>query len=144
MTSFSGLADSKTDAPPIVALIASAFLLAFATQMISAEPGTRISLAAQWPSHGGSGGQQYSALNQINKASLDKLALAWTTRTGELGQGFVDNNFSFQANPVFWDRRLFVSTATGVTLAFNAATGEELWRYSAIIPKDANYSESAW
>ena len=111
--------------------------------MISAEPGTRISLAAQWPSHGGSGGQQYSALNQINKASLDKLALAWTTRTGELGQGFVDNNFSFQANPVFWDRRLFVSTATGVTLAFNAATGEELWRYSAIIPKDANYSESA-
>ena len=96
-----------------------------------------------WSTHGGAGGAQYSSLKQITPKTLNKLELAWTHRNGELGEGFADTSFSFQANPVVWNDTLYFSTATGMAFAVDAKNGDELWRYSASLPKDINYSESA-
>jgi len=128
---FSQFLQAMVGARSNIAFITGLFLLISTTSLLPfthAAEKTQADPERNWSSYGGSGGQQYSALTQINPASLKKLGLAWSSRTGELGQGFTDDSFSFQANPVYWDKRLFVSTATGVALAFNAATGEELWR----------------
>ena len=120
-------------------LAMGALLLAMSAASASAERPD----PAQWTNYGGAGGQQYSALDDINSTNLHKLELAWTTRTGELGEDFKDNSFSFQANPILWNGTLYLSSATAVAFALNAETGEEIWRYAAGLPKDASYSESA-
>ncbi len=97
----------------------------------------------QWDQYGGQGGQQYTPLTHINHHTLDRLALAWTYRTGDLNQGFVYKGHSFQANPILWQRTLYISTSANQVMALDAATGEERWRFDAEIPNDIRYSESA-
>ena len=44
--------------------------------------------ATGWPTYGGQpSGTQYSALDQINIHTVDRLAVAWTYHTGELSWG---------------------------------------------------------
>ena len=46
---------------------------------------------ADWPAYGGdAGGTRYSPLAQITPANVGELRVAWTFRTGELGQGVKD------------------------------------------------------
>ncbi len=99
--------------------------------------------ASQWATHGGEGGAQFSELTQIAPDNLKNLQLAWTYRSGELGEDFKDSSFSFQANPVVWNNTIYFSTATGLAVAVDAESGTERWRYRAFLPKDVNYSESA-
>lgn len=99
--------------------------------------------ASSWSSYGGAGGQQYSALQEITAANLHQLELAWSYRSGELGEDFTDRSFSLQANPLVWNGTIYFSTATGFAIAVDAQTGKERWRYHAPIPKDSGYSESA-
>lgn len=97
----------------------------------------------QWSAYGGKGGAQFTPLTQINAGNLDRLEIAWTARTGDLSQGFENKGHSFQANPILWDRTLYISTTSNWVVAFDAVSGEERWRYDAGLPKDAGYSESA-
>ena len=65
---------------------------------------------------------QYSSLSQINTGNVNRLERAWIYNTGAYGQ--------MQCNPIVVDRVLYGVTAHRQIFALNAATGEELWRFS--------------
>lgn len=98
---------------------------------------------SEWSSYGGPGGQQYTALSQINTENLDDLEVAWQFRTGDLNQDFERKSYSFQANPVIWNNTLYISTSANWVVAVDAESGDELWRFDPEIPTDIGYSESA-
>ncbi len=70
-------------------------------------------------------GQRFSALKQITKANVKHLAPACIFQTGDTG--------SFEASPVVWHGRLYVTT-THSTFAVDAETCKELWRHTYTPP----------
>ena len=70
-------------------------------------------------------GRRFSPLTQIDRANVKRLAPACIYQTGDSG--------SFQASPVIYQGRLYVTT-THSTIAIDAATCKELWRHSYTPP----------
>jgi alcohol dehydrogenase (cytochrome c) len=66
-------------------------------------------------------GWGYSPLNQINTTNVSKLHLVWSTITGE--------SKVHEAAPLVNGGAMFVSTPNGQVIAFDAKTGDILWRY---------------
>ena len=99
-------------------------------------------LASTWSQYGGEGAQQYTPLTQVNAQNVQQLQELWRFRTGDLGQDFKRKGHSMQANPVLWNRTLYISTSANWVIAVDAATGAEKWRFDAQLPKDISYSES--
>ena len=66
---------------------------------------------------GGVDSSQYSALDQVNKANVGQLAVAWTYATGE--------NYSF--NPLVIGNTMYVLAKGRSIVALDATTGKELW-----------------
>ncbi len=94
--------------------------------------------------YGGVGGTKHVDLDQITPDNVHDLVEAWTFHTGDLGQGFENREYSFQTSPVLWNRSLYFSTSAGLAIAIDAASGRELWRFDAQIPRqDTDYSEHA-
>ena len=77
------------------------------------------------------GGKQrnlYSPLDQIHKANVDRLKVAWTYDTGDRGE--------YQANNLIVQGVLYTATPTRKLVALDAATGEEIWVWDpALDPK---------
>jgi alcohol dehydrogenase (cytochrome c) len=74
-------------------------------------------------------GWGYSPLNQINTTNVSKLRLVWSTITGE--------SRVHEAAPLVNNGAMFVSTPTGQVIAFDAKTGDILWRYRKPRPQGA-------
>ncbi len=84
---------------------------------------------SDWTDWGqGPAGQRFAALEQISRNNIDKLAVAWTARTGDVpqstGSGAEDQNTPQQIGD-----RLYVCTAYGKVLALDVDTGEEKWKF---------------
>jgi quinoprotein glucose dehydrogenase len=118
---------------------ALALLLAIAASAQSQSPQT-----SDWGYYGGDlFGQRYSALTQVNRANVDRLEVAWTYRTGELGEGFASaGKMAFEATPVLAFDLLYLTTPTNIVVALDPATGQERWRYDSRIPRDRRYGEA--
>lgn len=71
---------------------------------------------------GGSTSNRFSALDQITKANVQKLAVAWTYRSG-------DGAANLQANPIVVGDALFAPTAGHFIVCLDATTGRERWRF---------------
>ena len=102
--------------------------------------------AADWSAYGGDGrGQRYAPESQITPQNVASLELAWSFRTGELGQGFIraDEALTFEATPLLIGDTLFFNTATGKTFALDAASGAQRWRFDAQVDPGRYYSEMA-
>jgi len=58
--------------------------------------------ASDWGFYGGDAfGQHFSSLDQIKRENVGQLTVAWTYRTGELGEGFArESKLTFEATPV--------------------------------------------
>src|SRR3984885_16283493 len=71
--------------------------------------------ASDWGFYGGDAfGQHFSSLDQIKRENVGQLTVAWTYRTGELGEGFARNSkLTFEATPVL---------AFGLLVFFDAAS----------------------
>ena len=85
--------------------------------------------ASDWTDWGqGPAGQRFAAVEQISRDNVDKLAVAWTARTGDvpqsMGSGAEDQNTPQQIG-----ERLYVCTAYGKVLARDVDTGEEKWKF---------------
>src|SRR5262245_30693465 len=88
----------------------------------------------EWPSYGNDvGGTRYSPLDQIDRANVERLRVAWTYRTGEVG-GASPEGFgftAFEATPLMIDGTLYFSTPYNRVIALDAETGRERWRYDS-------------
>ena len=95
-------------------------MLASPTSQTAPAPARAASTArpyTTWRSYsGGPHSSQYSALDQVNKANVGKLAVAWTY--------LVTGTNIF--NPVVIDGVMYVPAGGGVLAALDAATGKEL------------------
>jgi len=100
---------------------------------------------ADWPAYGGDEfGQRYSALDQVNRENVERLEVAWSFRTGELGEGFARaEKLAFEATPILAEGVLYLSTPTNIVIALDAETGRERWRYDPKIDRTKRYSEAA-
>jgi quinoprotein glucose dehydrogenase len=103
-----------------------------------------------WNHYGGSqSGLQYSSLKQISPNNVSGLKVAWILRTGELSEDSA-TAFAFQSNPILVNGTLYLSTGSGIVLAVNPASGEELWRHDPKLDRSQDYAErgnrgvSAW
>ncbi len=76
----------------------------------------------QWMNYGGTWKEQrYSTLDQINDTNVSRLGLAWFAELGTMR--------GVEGTPLVVDGVLYNISAWSVTTAYNAATGEQLWRY---------------
>ncbi len=98
---------------------------------------------AGWPAYGGDpGGSRYTPLTGIDPRNVGELELAWTFRTGELGEGVRDwERSAFEATPILYDGTLFLTTSATDVIAVDAATGELRWRHASESRKDLHYSD---
>ena len=98
---------------------------------------------AQWQWYGGdAGGTRRSSQARITRDNVERLEIAWTYRTGDLGANFVQaRTMSFETTPILVDDTLYLSTPTNVVIAVNAATGKPRWRYDPKIPRKLRYAE---
>lgn len=99
---------------------------------------------AQWQYYGGdAGGTRHAAPRQITPENVAQLEIAWTSRTGELGVGFIRaDKLSFEATPILVDDTLYVSTPTDIVIALDAVTGKFRWRHDPKIPRHVRYAEA--
>jgi quinoprotein glucose dehydrogenase len=100
--------------------------------------------AMSWSSYGGDpGGTRYARLAQIDRGNVGELEVAWSYRTGELGEGFASRDkMAFEATPILARGRLYLSTPLGTVIALDPATGEELWRHDPAIDRTRRYAEA--
>ena len=94
-----------------------------------------------WSDYGGAADSaQYSALAQINRSNVTKLAVAWTFPTG-------DNN-KYLFNPIVVGDVMYVLAKNNSIVALDAATGKEIWCHApepdttVITKRGINYWES--
>lgn len=118
--------------------------LAIAAAASAAPPHRRLHDAdAQWQWYGGdAGGTRRSSQARITRDNVERLEIAWTYRTGDLGKGFVRApKMSFEATPILIDQTLYLSTPTNIVVALDAATGKPRWRYDPKISRKTRYAE---
>lgn len=136
-------------ARPLCTVAALALLLACGRS--SSPDSAATSSTDQWPAYAGPAGSRYSPADQLTPANVSRLAVAWTYHTGEAGQDARDaEKLTFEATPIHFDGRLYVSTAYGRIVALDPATGGEIWTFDAAVDRNTRYSEvtsrgvSAW
>jgi len=91
-----------------------------------------------WKDYGGGpDSSKYVALDQITKANVSRLQVAWTYSTG-------DNN-AYLFNPIIVDNVMYVLARNNSMIAMDAATGKEIWIHEnlrGIAGRGINYWES--
>ncbi len=84
--------------------------------------------AGEWMSYGRDYSEQrYSPLKQINTDNVGRLGLAWYADLSERGG-------SYETTPIAVDGELFVTTPWSKVYAFDARTGQRLWKYDPQVP----------
>jgi|HubBroStandDraft_1064217.scaffolds.fasta_scaffold00157_37 quinoprotein glucose dehydrogenase len=107
--------------------------------------GAQAPAASDWGYYGGDAlGRRVSSLNQINRANVSQLTLAWSYRTGELGADLASRGkLTFEATPVLAFGLLYLETATNVVIALDPASGQQRWRFDPHIDRGRHYSDLA-
>lgn len=82
-----------------------------------------------WDSYGNShNNDRFAALDQINVDNVQKLAVAWTYRTGDTPQS-TGAGAEDQLTPLQVGDKVFLCTPSNNVIAIDADTGKELWRH---------------
>ncbi len=118
-------------------------ILLFCLAALTAGAACAASDDAGWAAYGGdAGGTRYSPLKQINAANVGYLKVAWTFRTGELGQGVKDwTRSAFEATPIHYQGTIYFTTPGTNVVAVDAATGQLRWRFDSHTRSDLHYSD---
>jgi len=124
-----------------VATVVAAWITALATMAANAQSPD----ASDWGFYGGDAfGQHFSSLDQIKRDNVNELTVAWTYRTGEVGDGFTRNSkLTFEATPVLAFGFLYLETATNIVIALDPETGHQKWRFDPKIDRKRGYSDVA-
>jgi len=98
--------------------------------LAATSPGTVEAMAdpGQWPAYGRDYSEQrYSPLDQVNADNIEQLSLGWYADLAEKGG-------AYETTPVVYDGRIYVSAPWSKVYAFDAASGEQLWKYDPEVP----------
>lgn len=80
-----------------------------------------------WLAHGRTYGEQrFSPLTDINDKNVGELGLAWSLET--------DTHRGLEASPIVVDGVMFVTLNWGITIAVDARSGKEIWRFDPEVP----------
>lgn len=93
---------------------------------------------ADWSSNGSEGGTHYSALDEISRANVDSLRVAWVFRTGDVSDGVADSSgpaTAFEATPLMLDGTLYIATPSARVIALDPERGTPRWTYDAHIDR---------
>jgi quinohemoprotein ethanol dehydrogenase len=83
---------------------------------------------SQWSSYGNNYSEQrYSPLDQITPDNIDELELAWFGDLAERGG-------SYETTPLVVDGQIYVSSPWSKVYAFDAQSGDQLWKYDPKVP----------
>ena len=95
--------------------------------------------AQDWQTYGGNPeGQHYSSLKQINRSNVRQLRVAWTFHTETFKKsGAANARASFEANPVLWDKTLYLDTPFDEIIALDAETGRKRWSFDPGVDRNA-------
>ncbi|TGD71803.1 pyrroloquinoline quinone-dependent dehydrogenase [Mangrovimicrobium sediminis] len=74
-------------------------------------------------------GTKYSSLQQINRANVGELELAWEYHTGDLAPEGFQGLVAFEDHPRLVDGKLIVCSIERRVIALDPASGEELWTF---------------
>ncbi|MBI1354276.1 MAG: PQQ-dependent dehydrogenase, methanol/ethanol family [Acidobacteria bacterium] len=86
---------------------------------------------ADWPTYSGSyDGRHFRTLDQITRANVDRLELAWVY------QG--SSTHTWQATPLVADGVMYFTEGPNNTVAVDAATGREFWKSEHKLPARVN------
>ncbi|MFN7925162.1 MAG: PQQ-dependent dehydrogenase, methanol/ethanol family [Bryobacteraceae bacterium] len=100
-------------------------ILLFAAALAAQDGATK----ENWPHYGGTERSwRYSTLNQVNAGNVKKLTAAWAFQTG-------DSDGGLQVTPIVIDGVMYISSSRNHVWAIDAATGQELWKYTYRLPK---------
>lgn len=90
----------------------------------------RAGLSEDWAYyHGDPGGSHYSALDQINRANVAKLAVAWEYDSGDAIGGDAFSASDMELNPIVVGGRMWIVSPKGRLICLDAATGRERWAF---------------
>jgi len=120
--------------PPLLAtivLVMQPLPLVAQSRQAPARPATHVDWAT---TSGDPGAQRYSPVADIDRNSVQRLAVAWRWKTGERDIPASANQKParpglFQASPVVIGDTLYVSTPYAQVAALDARSGREIWRY---------------
>ncbi|TBU92715.1 glucose/quinate/shikimate family membrane-bound PQQ-dependent dehydrogenase [Phytopseudomonas dryadis] len=91
-----------------------------------------------WEHYGNSaGGSRFAALDQISRANVKDLEVAWTYNTGDIAQSN-GNGAEDQLTPLQVGDKVFLCTPHNNLIALDADTGRELWK------NEINAQSSVW
>tara|TARA_B100000378_G_scaffold59840_1_gene44410 strand:+ start:496 stop:2871 length:2376 start_codon:yes stop_codon:yes gene_type:complete len=96
-----------------------------------------------WRQYGGTlKGQRYSSLNQIDRANVDQLELAWVQRTGDLPD-YAEKvehkrEYHSEATPIHIGDTLYTCTPHSWVEAIDATTGKTKWVWKDQAPLKGN------
>jgi len=87
--------------------------------------------AIEWPFYGADqAGTKYSVASDINRANVDRLAVAWSWKPDEKPlPEFGTAPGSFENTPLMIDNVLYLSTPYNRVVALDAESGKEIWSY---------------
>jgi quinoprotein glucose dehydrogenase len=88
----------------------------------------------EWRSYAGSNaGSKYSPLDQVNKANVKNLKVAWRQSAMPLevrrGRGIVGVTTNYQVTPLMVSGLLYTTAGDGSVVALNPATGAVVWSF---------------
>ncbi len=108
---------------PLCGRLLSSIILALSIGCaVAGSPAAPPGAGRDWRAYlGNTGSTHYSTLDQIHRANVAKLQVAWTYETGDKGE--------FQANNLIVDGVLYTASPSRNVIALNAATGKVLWKF---------------
>ena len=116
---------SKCRAAAFVSAYLSCFLFFLLPLLVHGQSGAR---NGEWPTYGGDlGNTRYSALTQIDASNFNKLKIAWSFKTDNLGP-FPE--YKFESTPLMVNGVLYTTAGSRrAVVALDPGTGEMLWMH---------------
>ena len=129
---------STQNTPPIAEIQANEATIPETGGKISKTPLQRGEVGKDWPAYGGTDlAQRYSPLDQINADNVGKLQQVWLAHTGSMPTADTKDKFSPENTPLVIGGTLYTCSAMNVMIAYDAASGQEKWRYDPKVPGKA-------
>lgn len=88
----------------------------------------------EWVAYGRTqGGSHYSPLTAITPQNVSQLEKAWEYHTGDIRTEDDPEETTYEVTPIMIDGLLYVCTPHHLAIALDPVTGEEVWRYDAMV-----------